>query len=185
MPLTRRAGPAHAGGMASLRRTVIVDDVTARRWTLARPRAWDRLLVRWRVRSLDAQLAAGRPVEGSRLRAIRADLLVAPATRADLADCWQDLLDRAVRARTVTDPRVPLLRERVRAVDADIRRMIRALRASAPVPARGVASASRLLTDGTGPLYHAHSPQPLRLAVRDAIDQLDPLFADLGEMYTL
>jgi hypothetical protein len=160
--------------MGSLGRTVIVDDVTARRWALARPRAWDRLLVRWRVRTLDAQLAAGHRAEGSRLRAIRADLLVTPATRADLADCWQSLLDRAVSARTVTDPRVPLLRSRVRAVDADIRRMIRALRASAPVPARGVAIASTLLTDGTGPLYHAHSAQPLRAAVRDAIRELDP-----------
>jgi hypothetical protein len=174
MPLTRRAEPAHARGMASLRRAVIVDDATARRWTLARPRAWDRLLVRWRVRSLDAQLAAGRRAEGSRLRAIRAGLLVAPAARAGLADCWQEVLDRAVSARTVTDPRVPLLRSRVRAVDADIRRMIRALRVSAPVPARGVAIASTLLTDGTGPLYHAHSAQPLRAAVRDAIDHLNP-----------
>jgi hypothetical protein len=159
---------------ASLRRTVIFDDVTGRRWSLACPRVWDRLLVRWRVRSLDAQLAAGHRAEGSRLRAIRADLLVAPVTRADLADCWQEVLDRAAQARGVTDPRVPLLRSRVRAVDADIRRMILALRASAPVPARGVAIASTLLTDGTGPLYHAYSAQPLRAAVRDAIDQLNP-----------
>jgi len=174
MPLTGRAEPTQALFMASQRRTVIVDESTGRRWALARPRAWELLLVRWRARTLDTQLAAGLRVEGSRLRALRADLLVAPATRADLADCWQNLLDRAVQARTVTGPRVPLQRSRVRAADADIRRMIGALRASAPVPARGVAIASALLTDGTGPLYHAHSTQPLRAAVRDAIRELDP-----------
>jgi hypothetical protein len=160
--------------MASRRRTVIVDDPIDRRWALVRSRVWDRLLMRWRARTLDAQLAAGLPAEGSRLRAIRADLLVEPARRDGLADCWQGVLDRAVRARGGTDPRVPLSRSRVLAADADIRHMIRALRTSAPVPARGVAIASTLLTDGTGPLYRAQGAPPLEVAVRDAIRRLDP-----------
>jgi hypothetical protein len=174
MPLTRHAEQSHDEGMSSLRCTVVVADVAGRRWALARPRLWDRLLVRWRAPTLDAQLAAGHPVEADRRRAMRANLLVEPATRDEIADCWQDVLGRAARVRSVTDPRVPLQRLRVLAADADIRRMIVALRASAPVPARGVAIASMLLSDGTGPLYNAFSGLDLRVAVRDAIRHLNP-----------
>jgi hypothetical protein len=174
MPLTCDAEQSDDGGMSSLRCTVVVADVAGRPWALARPGLWDRLLVRWRGLTLDAQLAAGHPVEADRRRAMRANLLVEPATRAELADCWQDVLSRAARVRSVTDPRVPLQRSRVLAADADIRRMIVALRVSAPVPARGVAVASTLLGDGAGPLYNPLSGLDLRGAVRDAIRHLNP-----------
>jgi hypothetical protein len=106
---------------------------------------------------------------------VRASLLVEPATRDELADDWQDVCGRAAaQTRTVIDSRVPLVRSRVLAADADIRRMIVALRATGPVPARGVAIASRLLSDGTGPLYNARNGSDLGAAVRDAIRHLDP-----------
>jgi len=105
---------------------------------------------------------------------MRANLLVEPATRAELAECWLRTLGRAAQARSVAGPRVPLQRSRVFAAHAEIRRMIVALRAQAPVPVRGVAIASVLLSDGTGPLYNARSGLDLRGAVRDAIRHLDP-----------
>lgn len=106
--------------------------------------------------------------------AMRATALVDPVTRDDLAECWHNVLGRAARVRGVVSSRVPLQRSRVLAADADIRRMIAALRVSAPVPARGVAIASMLLSDGTGPLYNARSGLDLRDTVRDAIRHLDP-----------
>ena len=156
---------------------VIVADGTSHRWAIARSGPVDRLLVRWRTPALDAQLAAGRPAEHDRHRAVRAGMLVDPASRGALAGHWEELLARAARPPRPSDARVPLVRPRILAADADIRRMIAALRASAPVPARGVAIASRLLTDGTGPLYNVKSAMDLRALVRSAIRQLDPAAA--------
>jgi hypothetical protein len=42
------------------------------------------------------------------------------------------------------------------------------------VPAQGVAAASLLLTDATGPLYHRRSQAALDDLLGDAIAQLDP-----------
>ena len=130
--------------------------------------------MRWRASTLDARLAAGHPAEADLRTAMRASLLVEAAKRYELAECWQNLLGRAARVRSGTGSRVPLRRSRVLAADADIRRMIVALGVSGPVPARGVAIASTLLSNGTGPLYNARSGLDLRDAVRDAIRHLDP-----------
>jgi hypothetical protein len=70
--------------------------------------------------------------------------------------------------------RVPLRRDRIAGAEADIRELQRALRASAPVPARGVALASTLLSDGAGPLYNRDSCVDLRAALQAAIKHLDP-----------
>ena len=141
-------------------------------WALVRPGLLDRLLVRWRAPSLDAQLAAGDSPEGRRGRAVRASLLVDPAARFELASCWQAVLDRVSAASRWTDPRMPLMRSRVAAATAEIRQLIGALRASAPVSARGVAMARRLLTDGTGPLYNAQSTLDLGVTLRAAVRHL-------------
>jgi hypothetical protein len=142
--------------------------------SLDRPGLKDRLLVRWQARRLNAQLAAGLPAEGDRHRAMRADLLVTPATRAELASCWQNVLDRADRARNPYGPRIPVVRPRVQAARPDIRALIDALRATAPVPARGVALADVLLSDSAGPLYSGRSPLDLRSTIQTAIRCLDP-----------
>jgi hypothetical protein len=159
--------------MSAQRDTVVVADV-ARRWALARPRLWDRLVVRWQTLTLDAQLAAGKPVEADRRRALRATLLVARGPGYHRPFGGNTGRGGAGRVRTGTGLRIPLQRSRVLAADADIRRLIVALRASAPVPARGVAIARMLLNDGTGPLYNARSTLPLGAAVRDAIRHLNP-----------
>jgi len=159
--------------MPSLERTVIVRDVDGRRWSVIRPRLRDRLLVRWRASTLDARLASGRPAECSRPMAVRADQLVEPTARAELADCWQNVLGTATRVGG-TGLRVPVVRSRVLAAEREIRRMIAALRTAAPVPARGVAIARLLLIDGTGPLYNVRSARHLHVAVSEAIRHLNP-----------
>jgi hypothetical protein len=60
----------------------------------------------------------------------------------------------------------------VKAAEADIRAMIDVLRDSLPVRPRGVAMASRLLSDGIGPLYSARSSEDLPAGVREALHHL-------------
>jgi hypothetical protein len=139
------------------------------------PRLWDRALASSRATVLDSRLAAGDSPESDRLIALRARALVVPARRQQLASDWDRLVDMA-RERPAT-AHVPLRRDRIAAVEADIRELQRSLRASAPVPARGVAIASSLLADGSGPLYNRNSRVDLRAAVREAIRYLDPLTA--------
>jgi hypothetical protein len=159
--------------MFAAERTVIVTGV-GRRWNLLRPSRWLVLLTRWRAGDLDAQLAAGQPPEDDPQRAVRAAVLVEPANRRELAECWQAVLSRAARPPDPIDSRVPLRRSQVLAADADIRRMIAGLCARSPVPARGVAIASGLLSDGTGPLYNDRCRQNLQAVIRSAIRHLDP-----------
>jgi hypothetical protein len=149
---------------------VVVD--ASQGWTLVRPGPLDRFRVRWSAPNLDAQLAAGAAPEGERGRAVRASLLVDPAARSELADCWQAVLDRSMADSRWTDPRMPLLRARLAAANTEIRQLIGALRASAPVSARGVAIARQLLTDGAGPLYNARSALDLGATVRAAVRHL-------------
>jgi hypothetical protein len=122
---------------------------------------------------LDRRLAAGASPESGRLIGLRARSLVVPAQRQRVASDW-DRLVRIASERPATAAHVPLRRDRIVGAEADIRELQRALRASAPVPARGVAIASTLLSDGTGPLYNRDSRVDLRAAVRDAIRHLDP-----------
>ncbi|MGA3146371.1 MAG: hypothetical protein ABSF33_02715 [Acidimicrobiales bacterium] len=49
-----------------------------------------------------------------------------------------------------------------------------ALSTCLPVPARGVAAANRLLTDGTGPIDNSSSTTDLVAAVREVVELLDP-----------
>src|ERR1700735_3950446 len=58
-------------------------------------RRWVRMVVSLLGSTLDAQLARGRPPESNRLLAARAQILVSPAGRRDLAQHWANLLERA------------------------------------------------------------------------------------------
>jgi hypothetical protein len=58
--------------------------------------------------------------------------------------------------------------------------LLSALATSLPVPARGVAMASRLLSDGTGPLYNRNCPVHLSDALAEVTAQLDPAFSRRG-----
>lgn len=151
-------------------------DVAKRPGPLPRQRRqwpWDPALTRIRGSLLDRRLAAGAAPESGCLIALRARSLVVPAKRQRLASDWGRLVIIA-RERPATAAHVPLRRDRIVAAEADIRELQRSLRASAPVPARGVAIASILLTDGSGPLYNPASRVSLGAAVQEAIQHLDP-----------
>jgi hypothetical protein len=139
-----------------------------------RPRLWDLLLTRLGVQGLDTQLATGLPPDGSRRRALRAAELVTPETRERLAGNWEQMLDRALAPRRSGDPSAPLARGRIFAARDDIRQLVAALRIRRPVPARGVAMARLLLTDGSGPLYRSRSRVELTQALLETRNQLDP-----------
>ena len=141
-----------------------------------RQRPWDRLLARWRSLTLDRQLAAGADADDNRLRQVRARQLTSARWRAKLASGWDELLVRSRETgvnqlgRRVS---VPVQHREISAAESDIRLLSRALRAELPVAVRGVAAASLLLTDGTGPVYNRAAAPRLRQLLRSAIDQLD------------
>jgi hypothetical protein len=148
------------------------------RWELVRSRIRDRLLAHWRALDLDEQLAAGRSPGTDRVRAVRAGMLIAPAHRRRLAASWADLLARTTGPAARRLPvGVPLQRARIDAAREDIQRLVDALRAAGPASARGVALATLLLTDGTGPVYQRASPVDLPAALQAAVRHLDPLSA--------
>jgi len=72
------------------------------------------------------------------------------------------------------NPRAPLNRDCIIACEPEIREMIVALLAPLESPARGTAMVSRLLSDGSGPLYNRHHPADLGIAVAEAVAGLDP-----------
>lgn len=133
--------------------------------------AADRVLARVFGASLDRLLAAGQTAEPERLLAARARYIVSLPRRRALARDWEHLLAVARRAPA---PAVPLCRDRIAAAEPRIRELMDCLRVPLPVPAQGVAAATVLLTDATGPLYHRRSQAALDDLLRDAIAQLDP-----------
>lgn len=133
--------------------------------------AADRVLARVFGASLDRLLAAGQTAEPERLLAARARYIVSLSRRHALARDWEHLLAVARRAPA---PAVPLCRDRIAAAEPRIRELVDRLRVPLPVPAQGVAAATVLLTDATGPLYHRRSQAALDDLLRDAIAQLDP-----------
>lgn len=149
---------------------------------IARPaRPWDRLVVRVRASRLDSDLAGGASPDATVPLALRAQMLVRARTRRDLALGAQQILATATQVpaagRTQVPaagrPRVPVCRDRVRDSSEELGDLIRRLLAGGPVAARGVALASVLLTDGSGPLYHRASADDVRARVREAVDALD------------
>jgi hypothetical protein len=133
--------------------------------TILRPcRTIDRLAARLLGARLDRELAAGRAPEWS---AARAEHIVSLPFRQTLADDWDQLLRPRRR-----QPRL-LRRERVAAAEPAIRLLTEQLRAPLPVPARGVALASVLITDGCGPLYNPSVKAGLEEPVLQAVAFLD------------
>jgi hypothetical protein len=71
--------------------------------------------------------------------------------------------------------RVPICRDRVTESSEELEDLIRRLLADGPVAARGVALATILLSDGSGPLYHHANEDDVRARVREAVNALEPL----------
>jgi hypothetical protein len=68
--------------------------------------------------------------------------------------------------------RVPLCRDRIIAAEAEIRDLLAALPEARLESAAGVAMASRLLRDGTGPLYSRSCTTNLAVAVQNATSHI-------------
>jgi hypothetical protein len=143
-------------------------------FSVRRPGRRDRALARWRGFALDARLAAGSSPDGEHLLAVRALVLVRPTTRERLARNWEHVLEVARARPSSAHLRAPLCRDRILAAEPEIQRLVLGLRAGLPVPARGVAMASHLLTDGAGPLHNRRSPVDLRAALEAAAQHMDP-----------
>jgi hypothetical protein len=136
---------------------------------------WDRVMVRARAFSLDAELARGVPAEASTRLALRAQQLVRERGRREVARGIQRLLARAAQPGASRWPPAPVRWDRVRAAAGEFQALADRLLSPAPLPARGVAQARLLLGDGGGPLYHRAGRDDLRARVAEAVQALDPL----------
>jgi hypothetical protein len=95
--------------------------------------------------------------------------------RRDLARSAQRILAAADRLPAAPRLPVPVCRDRVSDAAGELADLITGLLGPGPVSARGVAKASILLGDASGPLYHRGSGQDLRAAVRETAEALSPL----------
>ncbi len=138
------------------------------------PKLLEPIAVHLAAARLDAELAAGTSAEAGPLHARRARTLVAPRARRSLARSWEHLLSLAAQPPHGLSGRVPIRRARVLHAEPEIRALIDALEASGPVPARGVALARQLLTDGAGPVYNRAAADDLAERVAQAALELDP-----------
>jgi hypothetical protein len=155
---------------------ILIDDldqcVTAKAAT-----PWERFASRLRAAKLDRDIAAGASPDANAFLALRAQALVQPAMRRTLAQGVSRLLAEAgdKSAPLFLDPRISIQRDSILDAADALQMLIDRLLMAAPVPARGVAQARLLLTDGVGPLYSPSGRDDLRARVLAAVDQLEPL----------
>ncbi len=140
----------------------------------------ERMMARALGASLDRQLAAGHLPEASPLLAARAQDIVSLRRRKALARNWDHLLRASRRTPGQRSPVVPVQTSRLAAAEPAVRELIHCLMSPLPVKAQGVAMASVLLTDATGPVYSRHSRVRLDTALTTAIAQLDPALPLMG-----
>lgn len=133
----------------------------------------DRTLARVRARSLDERLLAGAPPEESRLLLARSAEVLDPHNRSEVARALREMLDAAEHARR------NFMRAQLRLREFDlvqsrsqIRDLADALEGNAPVNARGVILADRLVRDGNSPMFWP-SEDSVEGAVKEARDALD------------
>jgi hypothetical protein len=127
----------------------------------------------WAAR-LDRRLDAGEPPESSVALALRAQRLVRPAARSELARTLLRVLALAVGS-TPTAAAVRVDRGRVRSAAAELQCLVDRLVTGGPVSAYGVVQLRSLLADGSGPLYCRANPDDLGARLRDVRAALDVL----------
>jgi hypothetical protein len=138
------------------------------RLILRKLRPWHKLLVRLRAWKLDKELARGDEPESHEYLAVRAQQLISPRFRHGVATSLRRLADG-------TDWRAHMCMvnwARIIRAAADLAELADRLEAPGPVPARGVALACQLLSEGTGPLYQDLGPNALGGAARRAVSAL-------------
>jgi hypothetical protein len=165
---------------------VLVDDHRGG-LALRRLQPWHRLLARCRAGRLDRELAEGASPEASIGLAARATRLTSTEFRRDLAASLQRIVlatgewpptlpARAVAAPkspgAAHPPRVPLRLARISQSARLLADLAGRLASPGPVPARGVAIVTRLLSEGTGPLYREASRDDLGVIIERATQAL-------------
>jgi hypothetical protein len=132
-----------------------------------------RLRTWWRRRHYDERLAAGDDPASSRELSLRAAQLRSPARRIWLAASLEHVVSEAFYAPHGFTTQAPLRRADVRSCADELFALAHRLREPGPVNLRGVAMASCLLADGTGPLYTQAGPSGLRDAAHSTRRALD------------
>jgi hypothetical protein len=167
---------------------VLIDDDRAG-LALRRLRPWHRLLARCQAGRLDRELADGRSPVASATLAARAMRLTSMGFRRDLAASLQRIVvatgeppqpvsasARPIAAAkspgTARPPRLPLRRARISQSARLLAELAGRLAEPGPVPVRGVAMVTRLLSDGTGPLYREAARDDLRALAERAAQTL-------------
>jgi hypothetical protein len=163
---------------------VLLDDDLGR-LTLRRVRPWHRLLARGLAARLDRQLADGVRPEADALLAARAMVLTSIKYRRGLAASLRRILVASVSpearprpmaasrsAGAARQPYVPLRRDQIARSAAELAGLAGCLAEQDPLPARGVAMVSQLLTDAGGPLYRAGSRDDLNVIIERASQAL-------------
>ena len=159
--------PRSPGGQERTRHVLLRDDQG--RLALRRLRPWHRVLARCAAARLDRELAAGASPETSASLAARAIQLTSMKFRRDLARSVRRILAAVTEpsavmpspTAAVRPPRLLLPRARISQSAGPLAALADYLAAPGPVPVRGVAMASQLLTDGSGPLYYHASGDDL------------------------
>jgi hypothetical protein len=131
-----------------------------------------RVLVRVRALSLDQALVNGASPDSSATLSLRAQALISPRHRVDLARRFRGLLRVAGRPVHPFDPTLPVPTH-VLQVRELVEEVVEVLEGGEAIDARGVARLELLLRDGGGPLYGASaSPQGLRRTLEQILDAL-------------
>jgi hypothetical protein len=130
---------------------------------------------------LDADLARGVEPTGSMELELRAQRL--QSSRTQLAERVERVLERAHTPSAPFTAEAPLRRADVRDCAEDLLALARRLRSDQPIDVQGAAIASRLLTDGAGPLY-GDSDYSLRYTIRSARLAMDPVGVTTAELAT-
>jgi hypothetical protein len=153
---------------------VLVDDDRSG-LALRRLQPWHRLQARCQAGRLDRELAEGASPEACADLAARAMRLTSMEFRRDLAASLQRIVVATGEPVQVPPaqfaapkspsaarpPRVPLRYARINQSAQLLAELAGRLAAPGPVPARGVAMVTRLLSDGMGPLYREASRDDL------------------------
>lgn len=154
----------------------LVSEVEDPTWNIVRPRRhWSlriRLLARLWGSWLDSALASGMDPTVSPALERRAELILSPRNRTKVVRSLRLSRESAGRRIDLHDPRVPVDRVEVEIALSALIELENLLLSPGPVYCQGVVMASRILGEGTGPLYAPRRRGELR-------DRVEAAFAAL------
>jgi len=165
-----RAHPHRSGARLSI--PTVHDPV----WSIAQPgRHWPlrvRILARLQAPWLDLALASGvDPAKSPQLER-RAAHLLSHLNRVRVVGALRQSRRSAGTRIDPRDPHVPVDPEEVRVAEGRLVELEELLIGTTPVYCRGVAMASQIVSEGTGPLYRPHRRGDLRDRVMEVLAAL-------------